>query len=99
MLLNKEIVDIEKPDGICARTLVVDEFSGLFLYLSILSIIHSRSAQIINGALSDFWYWLNCNILKSWENIFTLKKSLFSHNFFIWFKLFSVDKEQNQFRQ
>ena len=44
MLLKKDIVDIEKPDGICSLTFVVDEFSGLFLHPSIFSIIHSRSA-------------------------------------------------------
>ena len=44
MLLNEDIVDIEKPDGICSLTFVVDEFSGLFLHPSIFSIIHSRSA-------------------------------------------------------
>ena len=27
MLLNEDIVDIEKPDGICLLTFVVDEFS------------------------------------------------------------------------
>ena len=49
MLLNENIVDIEKPDGICLFTFVVDEFSGLFLRPSIFPFIHSRSAQIING--------------------------------------------------
>ena len=44
MLLNDDIVDIEKPDGICSPTFVVDEFSGLFLHPSIFSIKHSRSA-------------------------------------------------------
>ena len=44
MLLNEDIVDIEKPDGICSLTFVVDEFSGLFLHQSIFSIIHSRFA-------------------------------------------------------
>ena len=44
MLLNKDIVDIEKPDGICSLTYVADEFSGLFLHPSEFSIIHSRSA-------------------------------------------------------
>ena len=44
MLLNEDIVDIEKPDGICSLAFVVDEFSGLFLHPSILTIIHSRSA-------------------------------------------------------
>ena len=42
--LNDDIVDIEKPDGICSPTFVVDEFSGLFLHPSIFSIKHSRSA-------------------------------------------------------
>ena len=44
MLLNEDIVDIKKPEGICLPTFVVDEFSGLFLHPSIFSIIHSRSA-------------------------------------------------------
>ena len=43
MLLNKNIVDIEKPEGICSLKFVVDEFSGLFLHPSIFSIIRSRS--------------------------------------------------------
>ena len=54
MILNENIVYIEKPNGICSLTFVVDKFSELFLQPSIFSIIHSRSAQIINGALSDF---------------------------------------------
>ena len=44
MLLNDNIVDIAKPDGICSLSFVVDEFSGLFLHLSVFSIKHSRSA-------------------------------------------------------
>ena len=44
MLLNEDIVDLEKPDAICSLTFVVDEFSGLFFHPSILSIIHTRSA-------------------------------------------------------
>ena len=54
MPLNEDIVDIEKPHGICLLTFVVDDFSGLFLHPSIFSAIHPISAQIINGALSDF---------------------------------------------
>ena len=53
MLLNEDIVDTEKPDGICCLNFVVDEFSGLLLHPSIFSVIHSRSAQIMNDALSD----------------------------------------------
>ena len=44
MLLNDDIVDFEKPDGICLPTFVVDEFSRLFLHPSISSIKHSRLA-------------------------------------------------------
>ena len=42
MLLKEDIVDIEKPNGMCSLTFDVDEFSGLFLHPSIFSIIHSR---------------------------------------------------------
>ena len=44
MLLNDDIVDIEKPDGICLPTFIVDEFSGSFLHPSVFSMVHSRSA-------------------------------------------------------
>ena len=44
MLRNEDIVDIEKPDGICLLTFAVDEFSELFLHPSIFFIIHSKSA-------------------------------------------------------
>ena len=44
MLLNEDIVDIEKPDGICSLNIVVDEFSGLFLHKSIFFIKNSRPA-------------------------------------------------------
>ena len=32
MLLNEDIADIEKPDGICSLTFVIDELLGLFLH-------------------------------------------------------------------
>ena len=54
MLLNEDIAAIQKPDGICSLIFVVDKFSGLFLHPSIFSILHSRSAKVINGVLSDF---------------------------------------------
>ena len=44
MLVNGDIVDIEKRNGICSLTFVVDKFSGLFLHPSVFSFIHSRSA-------------------------------------------------------
>ena len=43
MLINEDIVDIEKLDGIYSLTFVVDEFSELFLLPSVSFIIHSRS--------------------------------------------------------
>ena len=42
MVLNDDIVDIEKPDGIFSLTFVVNEFLGLFLHPLIFSIKHSR---------------------------------------------------------
>ena len=54
MILNDDIVDIVKPDRICSPTFVVDEFSGLYLHPSIFYVKYLRSAQIINGDLSDF---------------------------------------------
>ena len=54
MLLNEEIVGIEKSDGICSLTFVVDEFLRLFSHMPIFSITHSRSAKITNSALSVF---------------------------------------------
>ena len=44
MHLSDDIVDIEKPDGICSPSLVVDEFSELFLNQSIVCIKHPISA-------------------------------------------------------
>ena len=38
MLLNDNIVDIGKSDGICLPTFVVNEFSALFLHQSVFSI-------------------------------------------------------------
>lgn len=32
MVLNDNIVEIEKPDELCSATFVVDNFSGSFLY-------------------------------------------------------------------
>ena len=58
MLLNE---DIEKSGGICFLTFVVDKCSGFYLHLSIFSTTQLRSAYIINGILSDFWYCLNFN--------------------------------------
>ena len=84
MFLNDKIVDIEKPGRIYLLTFIVNDLSGLFLHSTIFSIKHSRSTYIINEALSDFWYWLNCNnILASSEGMITLQKSLFSHTFHV----------------
>ena len=89
MLLNEDIVDIEKPDVICSLTFVVDELSGLFLHPSIFSITHSRS-----GALSDFHYWLNSNTLVYSKGIIKLQKPLFSYTFLCDSSLFFVLNEE-----
>ena len=44
MFLKENMKDVEKLDGICLLTFVVDEFSGLCLHPSTSSMIHSRSA-------------------------------------------------------
>ena len=44
ILLNDDIADIEKLNGICLLTFTVDKFSGLFLHPSIFFIKHSRTA-------------------------------------------------------
>ena len=52
---HDDIIAIEKLDGICSLTFVVDEFSGLLLHPAFFSIKHSRrSAQVINCVLSIF---------------------------------------------
>ena len=43
MLLNEDIIDIEKLDGIGLLTFVVDEFSGLFSHPSIFSVIYIQN--------------------------------------------------------
>ena len=62
MLLHDDIVELEKPEGICSLSFMLDEFSGLFLDPSIFSIKHSRPAWIIND--SNFRYnWLSDTIM------------------------------------
>ena len=60
MLLSDDIVDIEKPDVICAPSFVVDEFSGLFLhlsiYLSFIPIKHSKICLNNKWCFISFWY-------------------------------------------
>ena len=55
----------------------MDDFSGSVLHLSTFLIKDSRSASILDGVLSGFWYWLNCHILVFSEDITTPRKSLF----------------------
>ena len=93
MLLNDNIVDINNDDGVCSLTLVVNEFSESFWHPS-----KSFLLKIEDGALLDFWYWLNSNILVSSEGITMLQKSLFSHTFSWDSHLFSVAKEWIQIK-
>ena len=81
MLLNKDIVDIKIPGGICYLTFVVDEFSGLFtsinfFYYTFKICIHNKWYII------RFLILIKSNILVFLEGIIMLEKFLFSHNFF-----------------
>ena len=49
MLLNEDIADIEKLDGMYSLTFVVDEFSGLLLHTSIFSV---KVAHVVNLKLA-----------------------------------------------
>ena len=53
MFLNDDTIDIEKPDGNVCLFFLQTNFHDFFRP-SIFSIIHSRSAQIIKSALSNF---------------------------------------------
>ena len=44
MSLNDNIVDIEKPYGICSLSSAEDDFSGLFLHPPLFTIKDPRSA-------------------------------------------------------
>ena len=71
MVLNDDIVDIEKPDGICSPAFVMFQFLELFSpHQSFLLNIHS---------VKHFWFWvrLNSRILDSSESIRILQKNLF----------------------
>ena len=42
--VNDDIVGIEKPYEICSLTFFVDDFSGLYLHVSVFTIQDSKSA-------------------------------------------------------
>ena len=44
MLLGEDIIDIEKPDGICSPTFYLDKFSVLILHPSVFYIKDSKPA-------------------------------------------------------
>ena len=54
MFLKEDIVDIEKPDGICLLTFVVNKFSRSFLHPLIFSIIHSIHTIKITMILGSY---------------------------------------------
>ena len=61
MLLNEDIADIEKLDGMYSLTFVVDEFSGLLLHTSIFSV---KVAHVVNLKLAfTAWLFYNLTIL------------------------------------
>ena len=96
---NVHIVGIEYTQGICPPTFAVNDFSKLFWHPSIILIKDSRSAQIIDGFLSDFWHWLNYNVLVSLEGITAPRKSLFSHTLFMILKFVFCSKRMKTIKQ
>ena len=78
MSLNDDIVEIEKPDAICSRTIVVDEFSGIFLHPSVFSIFFINIFyQIFKICINNhapcfirILIFINSNVLVSSEGIF-----------------------------
>ena len=95
----KNILDIEKPDGICLRIFfcrlifrVISTPTNLFYYIFKICINN-------NGALSDFLHWLISNNLVTSVDMITLQKYLFSHFFLCDSDLFFVLKEWRQFKQ
>ena len=42
MLLNDNIVEIERSDGICSYTFIVNEVWELFLHSSVFSVKHAK---------------------------------------------------------
>ena len=77
----------------CCRWIFRIIFTSFNLFYYTLKICIYR----INGDILDFWYWLNSNILVSFEGITTLQKSYYI--LFMRFKILSVAKERRQFRQ
>ena len=56
ILSNVHIVDTDYLQGICSDTFVLDYFLELFLHPSFYLIRDSRSAELIDGILSNFRY-------------------------------------------
>ena len=85
--LDNDIVDMEKPDGKCSPIFAVNKFLGLFSH-----------SQMKSAALSDFWYWLNVNVLLSSKSIIILQKSFLCTMRFYAISVFDL-KEWRQIRQ
>ena len=90
MLLNDDIEDIEKADGISLLTFVVDNFSELVLHSSF---FYQRFKICINNkwCFIKFVVLINCgisNILVFSEGIATLEKYLYSDRLYYFFLLF-----------
>ena len=60
----------------CCRKVVRITFASIKLFYYTFNIWINNK-----WCLSDFWYWLNSNILVSSEGIITLQKNLLSHTF------------------
>ena len=88
---NVHAVYIKYLQRMYSPTFIVDNFTELLLHIYFLN---QRFKIYINNrcALSDFWYWLNDNILVSSKGITIPQQSLFSYAFFIQFKFVFCSK-------
>ena len=57
MLLQEDAVDIENSEGICLLIFAVDEFSELFLHLSIFSI------YVLKTCINNEWCFIRFLVL------------------------------------
>ena len=74
MLLYGDIVNIEKPDGKCSLIFIVDEFSVLFLYPSILIVLYQTFYFLVSSeGIIILQKYLFLHIFMSFKFVFCTK--------------------------
>ena len=100
MLLYGDIVDIEKPDGICSLTFVVDEFSVLFLHPSILIVLYQTFYFLVSSeGIIILQKYLFLHIFMSFKLVFCTKgtKTNQTIKITIFFCIISLNNADNVF--